>query len=364
MSDILTQKQFLDQMREFFIANQDKITDLNSESSLDTQFAAMATQLNQALIKVEGGFKKQFEQIPFQTFDFQRKPETFSSGTEVFSRQSGDPEEIPIPIGSIVGTPSGLLYTTTAVGAILSGNTDSSAIPITANEAGTQYDAQIDKITVLNSSVPGVNSVTNNTATAGGRDKETNSSYFARFTNFILGLQGGNRFGIFTAAVSVDTIQSAYVENHYPPELGLINFTVYVDDGSGSVPQAKLDEIYLEIYGNDTSAYQGWAVAGINFRVLTAGLIPVNIVYTAQIDPNISTSSEIKLLIEAALNNYINSLWVGSDVLESEVIRILKGINGVVDIPSILLTLNGGDNITVTPAQVARVSSITPTITT
>lgn len=362
--EILTAGEFLSQMRAFFIANQNKITDLNSGSALDTQFNAMSVQLNQAMVKVSGGFKTQFEQIPFQMFDFQRKPELFASGTEVFSRQTGDPVEITIPIGTIVGTPSGLLYTTTAAGAILSGNTSSSAIPITANEAGLDYDAQINTITVLNSSIPGVNSVTNNTATAGGRDKETNSQYFARFTNFILGLQGSNRFGIFTAAVSVSTIQSAYVDNHFPPELGLYNFTVYVDDGSGNVPQAKLDEVYLEIYGNDTSAYQGWASGGINFRVLTAGLIPVNIVYTAQIDPNVSTSSEIKLLIEAAINNYINSLWVGSDVLESEVIRILKGINGVVDIPSALLTLNGGDNITITPSQVARVSSITPTITT
>ena len=362
--DILTAGEFQSQMRAFFIANQNNITDLNSGSALDTQFNAMSVQLNQALVKVSGGFKTQFEQIPFQTFDFQRKPELSASATEIFSRQTGDPVEITIPIGTIVGTSSGLLYTTTAAGAILSGNTSSSAIPITANEAGIAYDAQINAITVLNSSVPGVNSVTNNIAASGGRDKETNSEYFARFTNFILGLQGSNRFGIFTAAVNVATIQSAYVEDHFPPALGIYNFTAYVDDGSGSVPQDKLDEIYLEIYGNDTSAYQGWAAAGINFRVLTAGLIPVNIVYTAQIDPNVSTSSEIKLLIEAALNNYINSLWVGSDVLESEVIRILKGINGVVDIPSSLLTLNGGDNVTVTAAQVARVSSITPTITT
>ena len=361
--NILTAGEFLTQMRDFFIANQSRITDLNSGSALDTQFNAMSVQLNQALVKVSGGFKTQFEQIPFQTFDFQRKSELSASGTEVFSRQTGDPVEITIPIGSIVGTTSGLLYTTTAAGAILSGNTDSAAIPITANEAGVSYDAQIDTITVLNSSIPGVNSVTNNTATAGGQDKETNSAYFTRFTNFIMGLQGNNRFGIFTAAVGVSTIQSAYVENHFPPVSGIYNFTVYVDDGSGSVPQAKLDEIYLDIYGNDTFAYQGYASAGINFRVLTAGLIPVNVVYTVQIDPVNASAAEIEVTIEAAINNYINSLWVGSDVLESEVIRIIKGIQGVVDVPPSLFTLNGGENITTLPSQVAKVSSITPTIT-
>ena len=182
--EILTQKEFYDQMKAYFIANQDKITDFNSGSALDTQFQAFATQLNQALVKVSGGFKVQFEQIPFLTFDFQRRAEAFSSGTEVFSRQTGDPVEVPIPAGTIIGTPSGLLYTTQSATAIASGNLSSPAVDITANVAGINYDAQIDQITVLNSSIPGVNSVTNNTATAGGRDKETNSQYFARFTNF------------------------------------------------------------------------------------------------------------------------------------------------------------------------------------
>ncbi len=361
MSDILTQKQFLDQMREFFIANQDKITDLNSGSALDTQFAAMATQLNQAMIKVEGGFKKQFEQIPFQAFDFQRKPEAFSSGTEVFSRPNPDLVEITIPIGTIVGTPSGLLYTTTAAGAILSGATDSAAIAITANEASNSYDAQANTITVLNSSIAAVSTVTNNIATSGGLDKETNSSYFARFTNFILGLQGNNRFGIFTAAVSVSTIQSAFAEDHFPPIDNLWNFTVYVDDGSGSVPSAKLDEIYLEIYGNDTADFQGWASAGINFRVLSAGLIPVNIVYTVEIDPVDGDAGLIELQVNAAITNHINSTWVGFDIINTELIRIIKGIENVVDIP--VLTLNGGVNIVTLASQVARVSTITPTIT-
>lgn len=361
--EILTAGEFLTQMRSFFIANQDKITDLNSGSALDTQFNAMSVQLNQAMVKVSGGFKTQFEQIPFLSFDFQRKGESFASGTEVFSRQNPDLVEIPIPIGTIVGTPSGLLYTTTAAGAILSGNTSSAAISITANEAGAEYDVQANTITVLNSSVLGVNSVTNNTATAGGLDKETNSQYFARFTNYILGLQGSNRFGIFTAAVLVSTIQSAYVEDHFPPDSGIWNFTVYVDDGSGSVPQAKLDEVYLEIYGNDTSAYQGWASAGINFRVLSAALIPVNIVYTVEIDTVNVSADDIEIAIENAIINYINSLWVGSDVLEAELIRIIKGIQGVIDVPPSLFTLNGGENITTLPSQVARVSTITPTIT-
>jgi len=358
---ILSQREFYNFMKNYLVANQDKITDLNSGSAMDTQFNAMAIQLNQALVKCSGGFKEQFEQIPFQSFNFQRKEELFSSGTAIFSRSVSTVDPVSIPIGTIIGTVAGLLFTTQDVGTISGGNTDSNAVNIIANKAGSEYDILVDGITTINSSVPGVNSVTNNTATAGGRDRETNSEYFARFTNFILGLDGANRYGIFTAAVTVETILSGYVQDHFPPESGLYNFTIYVDDGSGSVPQTKLDEIYLKIYGNDTSDYQGYAAAGINFRVLTAGLIPVNIVYTAQINP-LADADAIKITIEDAIKNYINSLWVGSDVINSEVVRIIQGIQGVVNVP--VLTLNGGVDITTLSSQVARVSTITPTITT
>jgi len=358
---ILTQSEFYNQMKEFMIANQSKITDLNLGSALDTQFQAMATQLNQALVKTSGSFKTQFEQIPFQAFDFNRKTEAKSSGTVVFSRQTADPTQIDIPIGTVVGTSSGLLYTTQDVVSILAGNTDSGAANIIAEKSGDTYNVLVGVINVLNSSVAGVNSVVNNIATSGGLNREANSSYFARFKNFILGLSGSNRYGIFTAATGVDTIQSAFVEDHFPPELNLYNFTVYVDDGSGSVPQDKLDEIKLVIYGNDTVSYQGYAAAGINFRVLTAGLVPVDVDYDIELDTVNVDSTEIEVTVQNAIENYINSLWVGSDVIWSEVIKIIQGISGVISVPSLTLNGNSSDVVTL-PSQVARVSTITRTV--
>jgi uncharacterized phage protein gp47/JayE len=350
-------------MRDFFVANQTKITDLNPGSALDTQFKAMSIQLNQAQVKASGGFKTQFEQIPFQAFNYERKTELFSSGTAVFSRAVADPTEVTIPIGTIIGTSSGLLYTTQNEVVILAGNTDSAVANIIANKAGAEYDVQIGLINVLNSSVPGVNSVTNNTATSGGRNRETNSEYFARFQNFILGLDGANRYGIFTAAVTVDNIRSAFVQDHFPPESGIYNFTVYVDDGSGSVPQSKLDEIYLKIYGNDTSELQGYAAAGINFRVLSAGLVNVAVAYTVKIDLNSTDATAITATLNNTITNYINSLWVGSDVLISEVNRLIKGTSGVLNVEA--LTLNGlEDDVTTLASQVPRISTITPTVTT
>lgn len=359
---ILTQGQFYTQMRDYMIANQDKITDFNVGTALDTQFKAMSIQLNQALVKASGGFKSQFEQIPFQAFDYERKDALYSGGTVVFSRPTADLVDLTIPIGTIVGTSTGLLYTTQNEVTILSGNTDSGAATITANLPGEKYDVQAGVINIINSSVPGVSSVTNNTGTSGGRDKETNAEYFTRFQNFILGLDGCSRYGIFTAAVTTSTIQSAYVQDHFPPDSGIYNFTVYVDDGSGAVPSTKLDEIYLKIYGNDSYDSQGYAAAGINFRVLTAGRVNIEVVYTIQIDLNSTNATTITTTVSNAITNYINSLWVGSDVLISEVNRLIKGISGILNVTN--LTLNGSAaDVTIASSQVPRVNTITPTVT-
>jgi uncharacterized phage protein gp47/JayE len=357
---ILTQGQFYEQMRDYMIANQDKITDLNEDSGLDTQLNAFATQLNQLMVKCSGGFKTQFEKIPFEVFSFPRESAETATGTLVFGRATVGAADRAIPSGTIVATPEGLLFETTEAGVITAGNLTSSPIAGAAQDVGSSYNVQIGEISVINTSIPDVNSVTNNIAFNGGRNRETNSEYFARFTHFILGLDGCNRYGIFTAAVTVSGIQSAYVEDHFPPESNLYNFTVYVDDGSGSVPSAKLQEVYEKIYGNDTEAFHGYSAAGINFRVLSAGLVPVAVLYTIEYDPYVLTEADAENLVEDAVQEYINSLWVGSDVIWAEVIRIVKGITGITDITA--LTLNASSsNVSVTASGVARVSTIGPT---
>ena len=359
--EIYTQAEFYNWMVAYMVSNQSQITDFNDGSSIDAQLQAFATQLNKALVKASGGFKTQFEQIPFQTFNFEREDVSYASGTVVFSRDIADSTQINIGSGTVVGTSGGLLYTTQAGVSILSGNTDSAAANIIANDPGTDYNVQVGIVNILNSTVTGVNSVTNNTACAGGENVETNSKYFTRFTNYILGLSGCNRYGIFTAATTVSTIQSAYVEDEFPPASGIYNFTVYVDDGSGSVPATKLAEILLKIYGNDTADYQGFSAAGINPRVLTAGLVPVAVAYSATIDTVSYDASELETTIDAAVSNYINALWVGSDVLLSEVNRIIKSITGVTDISVITLNASAA-NVVTAASQVARVSTITGTI--
>ena len=88
----------------------------------------------------------------------------------------------------------------------------------------------------------------------------------------------------------------------------------------------------------------------------------ITIVYTIKIDLNSTDVTAATLAVNNTITNYINSLWVGADVIHSEVNRLIKGVSGILDVE--VLTLNGSpSNVVTTASQVARVSTITPTVT-
>ena len=359
MAGIRTYNQIYEDMRNFFIANQDVVTDLNSEGGLDTMLRAFAQEMAQGYTKVSGGFKKQFDAIPFQFFDFDRRQAMKASSTVVISRSVAAATVITIPSGTIVSSPSGNLYITQEAGEISSGNTNSGAINVQAEKVGSSYNGQIGSISVINSTVDGANTVTNNIAISGGRDKETNAEYFARFTEYILGLAKSNPYGIKSIAAGISGVQSVYIENHFPPISGY-NYTVYIDDGSGASPQSLLDDVLLAIVGNDTEDYQGANSAGINVRVLGASLVNLAFVMQLDADPVLGDEDLISSQVESVLVDYMNSLNIGQDVLYSEISRIIKSIDNVYDINT--LTLNGGtSNISVAVNQIARAGSVTVT---
>lgn len=355
--EVLTVSQLYEQMKSYFVGNQDKITDLNTDQALDTQLQTFGRQLNQAYVKFSGGIKKQFEVIPFQMFNFQRKTEEYATTNVQFSRVETTGEKI-IPTGTVIGTVAGILFVTTEDATILNGNTDSDVINAIAQESGSDSNVPGGTITQIISSVDGVNTVTNTTSSSGGLDKETNTDYFRRFSIWIQGLAKSNKYGVLITAITTPGIVSGVVENHAPPEDDLYNFTVYVDDGSGATPEALLDEVYLRVAGNDTSEYPGAAAAGINFKVESAGLVTVNVELTVDLDPVLGDETAMTETIGNTLLNYINNLWVGSDVLISKISSAVYNLPTVYNVYGIELN-SGTSDISIAFNQVAKLGTVT-----
>jgi uncharacterized phage protein gp47/JayE len=360
MVQIWSYAEIYEMAKAYMIANQTKITDFNENQGLDTQIKAFSTILNGAMVKVAGGFKLQFEDIPYQVFQFPRIQSTFASTTVVFTRELPYTGVKTIEAGTVVGTSAGLYYVTQAVATINDGAASSGAVEAIADTAGSDYNVPVGIVTVLVSSVEGVNVVTNNIAASGGRDKESNSEYYRRFYNFILGLSKSNLYGILTTATQTSGVQSVSIYEHFPPQSGIYNFTCYVDNGAGSTPAELLAEVYLRLKGDGTVDYPGAASPGINFRCLSASVVPVDVDVTIDLDPVRGDRTIAEAAITAAIQNYINHLWVGFDCLPARLSAILMSITHVYNVDELLLN-DAAIPILISDNQVARVNIITVT---
>lgn len=136
-------------------------------------------------------------------------------GSVTFSRQSAAPlGGINVPIGTIVATVSGIRFSTTAASSIPEAST-SVSVGIEANEAGGDGTVGANTIQTLITTVSGVDSVNNPTATSGGRDREEDDELRARALGnpSLRGVATPNAIQSRLAAVALE----AYVANNPLP---------------------------------------------------------------------------------------------------------------------------------------------------
>jgi len=349
--------EIYEQLKTYFLANQESVTDLNENQGMDTQLKSFAILLNQAMVKCAGGYKLQFEDIPYQVFSFPRRQATYATCEGIFSRGLPYDDEITIPVGTVVGSSSGLLYLTTEVGTILSGSADSNSVSVQAENVGSAYNVASGLISTIISTLEKVNSFVSSISASGGTDKETNTAYFRRFGNYIMGLAKSNLFGIMTGAMDVSGVQSASVLEHFPPLSGLYNFSVYIDNGSGTSPASLLEYIYLTLHGDGTAEFPGYVAPGINFRVLSASVVPVIIDVTIDLDPVRGDRDASALQILDAVTKYVNNLWVGYDVLPMQISKLIMTLPNVYNVDELQVNSDVVP-ILISNNQVARFSAL------
>jgi len=179
-----------------------------------------------------------------------RLPASPASGPVTFSRNA-DQSQAVVPVGSLVATFDGAqvyqvladttntAYSATVIpggGFIIPAGTASINITVTALTPGSAGNALANTITLLKSSVVGVDTVNNSGALTSGLDPETDDSLKARFKQFIASLRAGTPGAIAYAVTSLRQGLQVTVHENINPDgtqaYGVV--TVYVDDGSGS----------------------------------------------------------------------------------------------------------------------------------
>jgi len=346
----------LEDMVNWMIATQSKITDFNEGAVTRSFLEAVGYEIEQLYIRTRVGFDKSLPSIPFYAFNFIRKAGQKSSGTVVFSR-SGTTGEITIPIGNLVATTDGTQFETTTTGIISNGNQDSNSVSITATKEGSESNVPANTIIVIITPVNGVEAVDNSAGTTGGSNEETDEEFIKRFREFIEGLGQSNESGLITGAKLVTGIRSVSTIEHFPPSSGY-NVSVYIDDGAGNAPQNLIDAALLKLKGDGTVDCPGYKAAGVNIQVLGPTKVVQDVTVTVTDDGRLSEAT-MKYNIEQAIESYINNLILGDDIIQNMLIKAIMAVDGVADIT---LT-TPANNITINYNQIARTGEITISFT-
>ena len=349
----------LEEMKESAIAGSSGITDFNSGSNIMTIFEAVARPIEQAYIDTRNGYTNNLRAIPYSVFDFQQKPGQRATVQVNFTRNAALDSVSTIPSGTRVSDGS-LVFVTTTAATISVGQTVSDNVGAIADDVGLKYNVNENTITSIESNLSAeIVGVTNPYQAVGGTDAETQTQMLRRFKYFINGLQGSNRYGIMAGVLGVEGVRSVSIAEHFPPKQDVYNFTVYVDDGTGSMSTALKNTIVDLINGTDTEENPGLRAAGTNVEVTTATPVSIPIAVTVTIYR--VEEARIRLDITTKLQEYINGLGIHENVVLSSIIVLLKQIPGVTDISG--LTIDGStDNKIIAVNQIARFQSVNITV--
>jgi len=338
-------------MVAYIVAHSSQITDLNPGSVIRSFCEGTGLTVEELYIGVYLGFRRYLSNIKTDVFGFAKKAGVKATTNVVFHR-AGSSGYVTIPSGTKVQTVSGLKFATTAQIQILNGENDSDPVEVEAEKVGVAYNVATDTITIMIDIIDGVDSVTNANAAVGGVDRETEYEFEKRFQVYIEGIGRTNVAGVVYGALSVDGITSASANELFPP-VANVNVKLYIDDGSaGGVSSAKVDEVQAVIDG-DGENEAGYRSAGVNVLVVAPSIVTQNVTMSVTVASGVDVD-QMKVDINTALTNYVNTLGIGADIVYNELIAAAMSVYGVVDCD---ITVPAA-NVTISSSEVGRLATV------
>jgi uncharacterized phage protein gp47/JayE len=341
-------REIFEDMRNYVIAHQNKITDFNEGSVAASMLEATAREFAALYNKTVANIELYGRVIAYAQFDFERKAGLAATGSLIFSRYAAGVER-EIAEGVKVSTDRGIVFVTTTRGSIAAGALASSPIPASCTIVGNSGNVPANRIRSIDDSIYGVDSVDNPVAFSGGVNRETEEEYSSRFTEFIIGLGQSSVSGVRAAALSVNGVRSVSVVEHYPTESGY-HFTLYAENGSGALPAATKTALEKVIVGNDT--VDGIRACGVNARVLAPQIVYINIAVVFRVNGAIPPSLIGEEIVKN-ITNYVNSRKIGESYEKKIVYNMIVRQTGVSDITAI-----SPGNTLITKRQIIRLGSL------
>jgi uncharacterized phage protein gp47/JayE len=344
-----------DDIKAYIIGAQDRISDFTAGSVIASEVEAFAREMALLYSDARAGFSEVLAKLAFSVFSIQKHEAQYATGSCTFSRSVTTSTAI-VPLGTQVSTSGGVIYETQET-ATMGEGVSSITVPVKAVDSGKSGNVPAGTIVVIISGLSGVDFVTNQSSVGGGVNEETDAEYLLRFKTFLLGLGKSNRWGIIYAALLNPSIRSASLVEHFPPKNGFYNFTLYLDDGSGTVSPETIETVAAIVDGNGTTDSPGYRAAGINADYLAPTSVPVDVTGTVVVSFAVDLS-EAKAILETITLAHLNAKTIGEDVVRAQIQKVILNNPWVLDLDITVPVAN----IAIGQNQIARAGTISLTV--
>lgn len=270
-------------------------------------------------------------------FGLTRTPALPSSGPVIFSRTTPT-NAAQIPVGSLVQTADGTQQFSvigdatnsaysSAIGAyFVNAGVQAVVVKVQAVVGGTGGNVSANTITVLQTGLNGIDTVSNGNAFTSGLDTETDAALKLRFVDYINSLSKGTDSAIAFAIKSVQA-NLQYTINENIDLNGTIDYgsiTVVIDDGTGLAPQATVTSVGQVI--------ESYRAAGVRVFVFPASALLATVQMGITTGPGY-IHSVVAAQVQAAIQGYITGLGLANALSYTKLAAIAYGASpGVVEV--------------------------------
>ena len=236
-------------------------------------------------------------------------------------------------------------------GYMISVGMTSATVPVKAVVAGQSGNVQAGTISLVATSLPGVDTVSNAVALVGGIDAEADAAFRVRFVDYIASLSRATTTAVRAAIASVElglnftVTENVAADGSSQPG----GFLAVVDDGTGSPLPSLLTRV--------AAAIEAVRPVGTTFAVIPPTLVNAAITLAVSSDGSVSHGAAVTA-VRNALSSYVSRLPIGAPLLFARITQIAFAASAAVtNVTSI--SLNGGSaDLRPTPVGVVRPSSI------
>lgn len=346
--EIASSKRIAANIIAYIIANSDnKVTDISKGSVLRSIIEALALALEDVQVTGYEMFLDSLMRVRDNVFAFSRKGGVKSTiSTLIFNRDVNSEITgiISIPVGTLITTESGIVFSTSAVATIADGVNASMAIPSVAEIVGVSGNVGIGMVINLVNNIPGVSGCNNTVAALGGSDLESDSLYDRRFRIFIEGLGKVNVAGIVSKALSINGVNDAKIVNHIPPipisstDTNKKNATLYLKSSTINIVNNVNTAMFTEP-DIQTGRVGNFVVPGIHIEPVVA--VAHNYDINLEITRNeLASNANIREAVIYEVDNFISELRIGESVHVSQLIDKAFNVSGV---KSVIVVINSGN---------------------